>query len=167
MQVAGRCISLQALYPDIAAEWHHNRYEGQPSDCPASPKHLAWWSIPQRGSWQQVITSRPVVAFQRAAACSAKAESSKLMLNSRACPAGCGMLSILCAVAAVEGCSALFWPRCTSDFRCDCFGLCCFDVTCMLSARRCEGCCLFKSANFAMVVVLLANLLASLHICKL
>ncbi|KAL3132809.1 hypothetical protein ABBQ38_006736 [Trebouxia sp. C0009 RCD-2024] len=55
---ACRCNSLQALYPDIAAEWDHSKNEGQPSDITGSSTHLAWWSSPQCASWQQRIFSR-------------------------------------------------------------------------------------------------------------
>ena len=55
---ACRCNSLQALRPDIAAEWDYSRNEGQPSDYTACSMHLAWWSRPQRGSRQQTINSR-------------------------------------------------------------------------------------------------------------
>ena len=55
--VACKCNSLQALYPSIAAEWAHGKNEGQPSDYPASSICMAWWSSPQRGSWQQTIKS--------------------------------------------------------------------------------------------------------------
>ena len=43
---ACRCNSLQALYPDIAAEWDCTRNLGQPSDYPAGSKFAAWWSSP-------------------------------------------------------------------------------------------------------------------------
>ncbi|KAL3153616.1 hypothetical protein ABBQ32_013221 [Trebouxia sp. C0010 RCD-2024] len=55
---ACRCNSLQALYPVIAAEWDYSRNEGQPCDYTASCDYLAWWSSPQRGSWQQTVHSR-------------------------------------------------------------------------------------------------------------
>ncbi|KAL3132804.1 hypothetical protein ABBQ38_006731 [Trebouxia sp. C0009 RCD-2024] len=55
---ACRCNSLQALYPDIAAEWDHSKKQGQPSDHTASSTFLAWWSSPQCASWQQHIHSR-------------------------------------------------------------------------------------------------------------
>ena len=55
---ACECNSLQALYPAIAAEWDHGKNKGQPSDYPASSHRMAWWSSPQRGSWQQPIKSR-------------------------------------------------------------------------------------------------------------
>ncbi|KAL3158683.1 hypothetical protein ABBQ32_011425 [Trebouxia sp. C0010 RCD-2024] len=55
---ACRCNSLQALYPDTAAEWDCIQNEGQPSDYPAGSTYLAWWSSPQRGSWQATIHSR-------------------------------------------------------------------------------------------------------------
>ncbi|KAL3155560.1 hypothetical protein ABBQ38_011114 [Trebouxia sp. C0009 RCD-2024] len=57
-QSACRCNSLQALYPETAADWDHSENQGQPSDYPASSQRLAWWSSPQRGSWQQSIHSR-------------------------------------------------------------------------------------------------------------
>ena len=66
-KVACRCNSLQALYPDTAAEWDHHKNEGQPSDYSASSRHLAWWCNPSRGSWQQSITSRTDTAYQKAA----------------------------------------------------------------------------------------------------
>ncbi|KAL3147802.1 hypothetical protein ABBQ32_002530 [Trebouxia sp. C0010 RCD-2024] len=62
---ACECNSLQALYPDIAAEWDHDRNTGHPSNYPASSSHLAWWSHPERGSWEQTITSRTDNAYQR------------------------------------------------------------------------------------------------------
>ena len=64
-KVACRCNSLQALYPDMAAEWDHHKNEGQPSDYSASSGHLAWWCNPQRGSWQQTITSRTDMVYKR------------------------------------------------------------------------------------------------------
>ncbi|KAL3153634.1 hypothetical protein ABBQ32_013237 [Trebouxia sp. C0010 RCD-2024] len=57
------CNSLQASpYPDTAAEWDYSKNKGLPSDYPTCSTHLAWWSSPQRASWQQTIescTSRP------------------------------------------------------------------------------------------------------------
>ena len=53
-----RCNSLQALHPDIAAEWDHAKNQGQLSDYTASSHHVAWWFSPQRGSWQQAIDMR-------------------------------------------------------------------------------------------------------------
>ncbi|KAL3130369.1 hypothetical protein ABBQ38_008195 [Trebouxia sp. C0009 RCD-2024] len=64
---ACKCNSLQELYPVIAAEWDYSQEQGQPSDYPASSHTLAWWLTPQRGSWQQTITSRTGVAQQKAA----------------------------------------------------------------------------------------------------
>ena len=52
------CNSLLALYPDTAAEWDFSRNQGLPCDYTASSTFLAWWSSPQRGSWQQTIESR-------------------------------------------------------------------------------------------------------------
>ena len=57
-QAACKCNSLQALYPDIAAQWDHSKTESQPSDYTAGSNHLAWWQSPQRGSWQQSIIER-------------------------------------------------------------------------------------------------------------
>ena len=65
--VACRCNSLQALYPDIAAEWDHNKNEDQPSEVTANSSHKAWWLSSQRGSWQQVIHSRTSNIQQRIA----------------------------------------------------------------------------------------------------
>ena len=66
-QAACTCNSLQALYPDIAAQWDYSKNEGQPSDFPGSSSYLAWWSSPQRGSWQQFIKSRTSQEQQRTA----------------------------------------------------------------------------------------------------
>ena len=57
-RAACKCNSLQALFPDIAAEWDNGKNEGQPRDYTAGSQHMAWWSSPQRGSWQQSIQSR-------------------------------------------------------------------------------------------------------------
>ena len=57
-QAACRCNSLQALYPDAAAEWDHSKNEDQPSDFSAYSSHKPWWLSPQRGSWQQTINSQ-------------------------------------------------------------------------------------------------------------
>ena len=53
-----KCNSLQALSPDIAAEWDHAKNQGQLSEYTARSHHLAWWFSPQRGSWQQSINLR-------------------------------------------------------------------------------------------------------------
>ncbi|KAL3140478.1 hypothetical protein ABBQ38_004736 [Trebouxia sp. C0009 RCD-2024] len=71
------CNSLLALYPDTAAEWDYSRNQGQPSDYTASCNYLAWWSSPQRGSWQQTITSRTVNAKHK----SARSQGAKQRLN--------------------------------------------------------------------------------------
>ena len=57
-KVACKCNSLQALYPDIAAEWDYAKNEGQPSNYTAGSSHEAWWFSPQQGSWQRSINSR-------------------------------------------------------------------------------------------------------------
>ncbi|KAL3140394.1 hypothetical protein ABBQ38_004654 [Trebouxia sp. C0009 RCD-2024] len=64
---ACRCNSLQAVYPDKAAEWDHGKNHSQPSDYPASSTYLAWWCSPQRGSWQQTIDSRTGQVHQKTA----------------------------------------------------------------------------------------------------
>ncbi|KAL3152656.1 hypothetical protein ABBQ38_012254 [Trebouxia sp. C0009 RCD-2024] len=64
---ACKCNSLQALYPDIAAEWDYSRNPDQPSDYPASSVHLAWWCNLQRGSWQQPIYLRTNPVHQKTA----------------------------------------------------------------------------------------------------
>ena len=56
-KAACKCNSLQALYPAIAAEWDHGKNEDQPSNHTAGSRDMAWWSSPQRGSWQQSIHS--------------------------------------------------------------------------------------------------------------
>ena len=56
--VACRCNSLQALFPDIAAEWDHEKNIGEPRDYSAGSEHLAWWYTPQRIGGQQTIDSR-------------------------------------------------------------------------------------------------------------
>ena len=55
---ACKCNSLQALYPSIAAEWDHGKNKSQPCEHTAGSTHMAWWSSPQRGSWQQTIRTR-------------------------------------------------------------------------------------------------------------
>ena len=55
---ACKCNSLQALYPDIAAEWDHAKNQGHSSDYTGSSTYLACWVSPKRGSWQQAIYSR-------------------------------------------------------------------------------------------------------------
>ncbi|KAL3140454.1 hypothetical protein ABBQ38_004713 [Trebouxia sp. C0009 RCD-2024] len=50
--------SQAALFPETAAEWDYNMNKGLPCDHTASSTHLAWWSTPQRASWQQTIVSR-------------------------------------------------------------------------------------------------------------
>ncbi|KAL3130458.1 hypothetical protein ABBQ38_008279 [Trebouxia sp. C0009 RCD-2024] len=64
-KAACRCNSLQALYPDIAAEWDHVRNKGQPSDHTAGTRYLAWWLSRQRGSWQQTVLARTYVIRKR------------------------------------------------------------------------------------------------------
>lgn len=66
-KVACQCNSLQALYPNIAAEWDFGQNAHQPKDYVAGSCYLAWWSSPQRGSWQQVIHSRTTGERQRSA----------------------------------------------------------------------------------------------------
>ena len=66
-KLACKCNSLQTLCPGIAAEWAHGKDIGEPSDHTASSIHLAWWSSPQRGSWQQTIDSRTKGVQQKAA----------------------------------------------------------------------------------------------------
>ena len=57
-RVACRCNSLQAFFPEVAAEWDYGKNTGQPSDFTARSDRLAWWYSPQRGSWQQRIRER-------------------------------------------------------------------------------------------------------------
>ena len=57
-QAACDCNSLQALHPDIAAEWDHAKNKGKPSDYTACSSCPAWWFSLEHGSWQQRISSR-------------------------------------------------------------------------------------------------------------
>ncbi|KAL3130469.1 hypothetical protein ABBQ38_008290 [Trebouxia sp. C0009 RCD-2024] len=57
-KAACKCNSLQALYPDVAAEWDHSKNNGQLSEYAARSNQCAWWFSPRRGSWQQRIRSR-------------------------------------------------------------------------------------------------------------
>ncbi|KAL3147933.1 hypothetical protein ABBQ32_002637 [Trebouxia sp. C0010 RCD-2024] len=57
-QAACTCNSLQALFPDTAAEWDYGKNQGHPSDYTAGSIFLAWWSSPKRAGWQQSIISR-------------------------------------------------------------------------------------------------------------
>ncbi|KAL3130456.1 hypothetical protein ABBQ38_008277 [Trebouxia sp. C0009 RCD-2024] len=66
-KAACRCNSLQALYPDIAAEWDHAKNTGQPSNYAAGSWQLPWWSSSQGGSWQQTIDARTYVIKRRVA----------------------------------------------------------------------------------------------------
>ncbi|KAL3130466.1 hypothetical protein ABBQ38_008287 [Trebouxia sp. C0009 RCD-2024] len=45
----------RALYPDVAAKWHHSNNKGQPSNYTAGSEQPAWWFSPERGSWQEPI----------------------------------------------------------------------------------------------------------------
>ncbi|KAL3147890.1 hypothetical protein ABBQ32_002607 [Trebouxia sp. C0010 RCD-2024] len=51
------CNSLQAFYPGIAAQWDHSKNKGKPNNHAARANYCAWWVSPQRGSWQQRISS--------------------------------------------------------------------------------------------------------------
>ena len=62
--VACRCNSLQALFPNIAAEWDYKNNKGEPSNYTARSNRLAWWYTPQSGSWQQTIHSRTTNVIQ-------------------------------------------------------------------------------------------------------
>ena len=62
-----QCNSLPSLYPAIAAEWDYAKNEGRPSDYTASSRHPAWWSSPQRGSWQQRVDSRTMGVHEKSA----------------------------------------------------------------------------------------------------
>ena len=66
-QAACKRNSLPSLYLEIAADCDHATNTKQPSDYPASSHHLAWWSGPQGGGWQQRIDSRTNGVHQRTA----------------------------------------------------------------------------------------------------
>ena len=55
---ACKCNSLEALYPEVAAEWDDSKNKGQPSDYTARSHKMAWWLTPEQGSWQQTINAR-------------------------------------------------------------------------------------------------------------
>ena len=57
-QAACKCNSLQALYPDIAAEWDYSKNQGKPSDYTARSNCPVWWVSSQHGSWEQRVDSR-------------------------------------------------------------------------------------------------------------
>ena len=59
-QLACKCNSLEALYPDRAADYGKNT--GRPCDHTAGSAHQAWWQTPACGSWQQAIFERTVQA---------------------------------------------------------------------------------------------------------
>ena len=52
------CNSLQALHPDIAAEWDHTRNEGTPDDYAASSHKDACWYNHWQGYFQSKISTR-------------------------------------------------------------------------------------------------------------
>ncbi|KAL3147028.1 hypothetical protein ABBQ38_014993 [Trebouxia sp. C0009 RCD-2024] len=62
-----KSLGFRALYPDTAAEWGYGRNHSQPSDQSGHSSYLAWWSSPQRSSWQQTIHSRISQVQQRIA----------------------------------------------------------------------------------------------------
>ena len=64
-RAACRCNSLQALFPDIAKEWHYWKNQGKLSDYTAGSEHLAWWYSPLDGIWQQTIERCTLHARQR------------------------------------------------------------------------------------------------------
>ena len=66
-KAACKCNSLQALYPDIAAQWDHAKNKGQPCDYTACSAYLAWWCSLHCASWQQTIESRTKLLQQKPA----------------------------------------------------------------------------------------------------
>ncbi|KAL3147894.1 hypothetical protein ABBQ32_002610 [Trebouxia sp. C0010 RCD-2024] len=63
--VACRCNSLQALYPDIAAEWDHSKNRSQLSKYTAGSGKRAWWFTTERGTWRQAIYARTLLQKSR------------------------------------------------------------------------------------------------------
>ena len=57
-QAGCKCNSLQALYPDIAAEWDYSKNQGKPSDYTARSNCPVWWVSSRHGSWEQRVDSR-------------------------------------------------------------------------------------------------------------
>ena len=84
-RVACRCNSLQALHPDIAAEWDHSKNEDQPSDYIANSNHLAWWSSPQLAADHKITNKHSPAENCKAATYQTKADFVKLKFSSRAC----------------------------------------------------------------------------------
>ena len=52
------CNSLQALHPEVAAEWDYTRNEGTPADYAAQSQGKVWWYNSQRGSFEARIKAR-------------------------------------------------------------------------------------------------------------
>lgn len=52
------CNSLEALFPELAAEWDHGRNIGTPSDYTAFSNAQVWWLTRKRGSYRATISSR-------------------------------------------------------------------------------------------------------------
>ena len=80
-EAACKCDFPQTLYPAIAAGW--NQSERRPEDHTVNSTYLAWWSTPQRGSWQHSTSSQtssgPVKAIL------IQAWTCKTNLNSQVC----------------------------------------------------------------------------------
>ncbi len=63
---ACKCNSLQALSPEVAAEWDYVKNEGTPDDYPANSHMKAWFLSTKRGSWQAKINNRVQQAKKKA-----------------------------------------------------------------------------------------------------
>ena len=62
---ASKCNSLQALFPDIAQEWDHERNIGTPDDYTSGSHVHAWWKSAEHGGGQQTVGSRTDCQFLR------------------------------------------------------------------------------------------------------
>ena len=55
---ACKCNSLQSLFPEVAAEWDHERNQGTPADYAAQSNKKVWWYNTHRGHFEVVIKGR-------------------------------------------------------------------------------------------------------------
>ncbi len=60
-----QCNSLQGLFPNVAAEWDHDKNKLKPTDYASNSLAVVWWTSPDHGSWQQTIATRTDVRLKR------------------------------------------------------------------------------------------------------
>ena len=73
------CNSLQALYPDVAAEWDHDKNEGTPSDYTAQSNKKVWWVNKCRGEFQAFISKRTRLSDRREPGCRSALQPQSLL----------------------------------------------------------------------------------------